>query len=135
AALYAVYHGPKGLKQIATRVHTHAVALERALADIGIRQVNGHYFDTPRFEVPGGADATGRVVKAALASRINLGDGGDGTIRVALDETVGHRDISAIVTAFAAGLGRPAPVLERPAGGQVDIGRRYPAAVARTSPF
>jgi glycine cleavage system P protein (glycine dehydrogenase) len=54
AGLYAVYHGPKGLTRIATRVHAFARLLERELAKIGVTQLNAQYFDTPRFAVPGG---------------------------------------------------------------------------------
>src|SRR5207244_9186000 len=54
AAFYAVYHGPKGLAQIARRVHAYATRLARELAALGYRQLNGQYFDTPRFAVSGG---------------------------------------------------------------------------------
>src|SRR5437870_5925298 len=93
AGFYAVYHWPHGLTNIAARVHAHAKLLERELAKIGVRQLNDQYFDTPRFEVPGGVDAVGRIVKAALASRINLGYRRDGTIHVALDETTDAADV------------------------------------------
>ncbi len=106
AGLYAVYHGPTGLTAIARRVHAYAQLLERALAEIGVAQLNDVYFDTPRFEVPGGAQAVGQIVKAALASGINLGYRRDGTIHVALDETVDLEDIKHIVAAFAAGTGK-----------------------------
>src|SRR5436309_6596879 len=56
AGLYAVYHGPKGLTKIATRVHSYAALLERELTDRGVRQLNDHYFDTLRLEVKGGAN-------------------------------------------------------------------------------
>jgi glycine dehydrogenase len=135
AALYAVYHGPKGLKRIATRVHAYATVLERELAKIGVRQVNEHYFDTPRFEVPGGVDAADRVVKAAVASTINLGYRHDGTIRVALDETVDDSDIRAIVAAFAAGVGTPASALEPLRRESFTPEASYPATLARTSAF
>jgi len=134
AAFYAVYHGPRGLRRIAARVHAFAVQLEGELADFGVRQVNAHYFDTPRFEVPGGIEAAARVADAALASGMNLGNCGDGTIRVALDETVSDRDISAIVTAFAAGVKRTGHVRTR-ATGEKDGAVGYPAAMARTSLF
>jgi glycine dehydrogenase len=135
AALYAVYHGPKGLQRIAKRVHAYATLLDRELARIGIRQVNEHYFDTPRFEIPGGADARERVVNAALTSKINLGYRHDGTIHVALDETVDHGDLNAVVAAFAAGVGRPAPILDRSQGGPLDLEPAYPPGLARTSQF
>jgi glycine dehydrogenase len=129
AGLYAVYHGPKGLARIAGRVHAFARSLEQELATLGCRQVNEHYFDTPRFEVPGGTQAVGQILKAALAARINLGYRRDGTIHVALDETVDESDVRDIVTVFAAGLHDPAPSPQPPAptGGY--------SALARSTPF
>ncbi|MBI3491429.1 MAG: aminomethyl-transferring glycine dehydrogenase subunit GcvPB [Acidobacteria bacterium] len=103
AGLYAVYHGPLGLKAIATRVHGYAKLLERELGTLGYRQLNAHYFDTPLFAVPGGVSAVGQIVKAAVASGINLGYRQNDTISVSLDETVDESDIRAIVAAFAAG--------------------------------
>ena len=139
AGLYAVYHGPKGLTNIATRVHAWAKLLERELATIGFRQVNEVYFDTPRFEVPGGAQAVGQILKAALASRLNLGYRQDNTISVALDETVDSGDVRAIVSAFAAGStaatssGAPdrASHLSHPS----HLDPTYPQGLARTSAF
>ncbi len=103
AGLYAVYHGPKGLRQIATRVHGYAKMLTRELAKLGFRQVNDAYFDTPRFEIPGGAQNVGQIVKAAGEARINLGYRMDNTIHVALDETVDESDVLALLGVFAAG--------------------------------
>ncbi len=134
AGLYAVYHGPKGLTAIATRVHAYAKLLTSELAKLGLKQLNDHYFDTVRFEVPNHAQVVGQIVKAAVASKINLGYRRDGTIHAALDETVDLGDIRAIVTAFAAGVGKP------PAGppdprGLPGAAVSYPATLARTSPF
>ncbi len=56
AAMYAVYHGPKGIAAIAARVHTLARVLEAELAELGIAQLNAHYFDTLRVKVPGGVE-------------------------------------------------------------------------------
>src|SRR5207253_6930763 len=61
AGLYAVYHGPAGLTRIARRVHAYAVLVEHELAKISVRQLNAHYFDTPRFAVPGGPGSTDAV--------------------------------------------------------------------------
>jgi len=133
AGLYAVYHGPKGLTRIATRVHGYAALLERELAKLGFRQLNEHYFDTVRFEAPGGAQAVGQILKAALASKINLGYRRDGTIHVALDETVDTTDIKAIVSAFAAGVGKAAPLNLELGTQNSELGRL--GSLARTSPF
>jgi glycine dehydrogenase len=130
AGLYAVYHGPHGLTAIARRVHAHARLLERELAKLGIRQVNEAYFDTLRIEVPPGAAI--RVRQAALASRLNFRYRADDTINVALDETTDVSDVAAIVAAFAAGVGVPAPPVDRSAEG-LDV--EYPRGMARTSAF
>jgi glycine dehydrogenase len=141
ASLYAVYHGPQGIAAIARRVHAYAARLESELATLGIRQLNPHYFDTVRFEVAGGVQAVGQIVKAATAARINLGYRRDGTIHVALDETVDAGDIEALVAVFGAGAGRadvgrvlldPAPT----AGSKGPALRLdYPEHLARTSAF
>src|SRR3954465_7051541 len=57
AAMYAVFHGPKGLRAIGERIHGMARALEDALTAAGLRQTNAAYFDTLRVELAGGAKA------------------------------------------------------------------------------
>jgi len=130
AGFYAVYHGPKGLAAIARRVRAHARLLEQSLAAIGVRQLNDAFFDTPRFEVPAGAVEAIRT--AALGSNLNFRYRADGTVNVALDETTDAADLTAIVSAFAAGLGRTPPPLDLQAP-PPDLD--YPASLARTSAF
>jgi glycine dehydrogenase len=132
AGLFAVYHGPNGLRRIATRVHAYACVLERELAAFGFRQLNPVYFDTVRFESPGGSETTDRVREAALASRINFRYRPDGSIGVALDETVDAGDLRTIVAAFAAGAERPAPSRIDLAGLEPS-NTAYPSGLARTS--
>jgi glycine dehydrogenase len=138
AGLYAVYHGPKGITAIARRVHAYAALLESELAKLGIKQLNEHYFDTVRFEVPGGVQAVGRIVKAAAAARINLGYRRDGTIHVALDETVDAGDIDALVSVFAEGVKPGSGQARRRAEGAeaaASLVVDYPKHLARTSAF
>jgi len=137
AGLYAVYHGPRGLTTIAHRVHAYARLLERALGEIGVKQLNAVYFDTPRFDVPGGAEAIDRIRAAALAAGINLWYRRDGTVHVALDETVDLDDIRSVVSAFALGLGRRAPSVEptHELPNDLTTNNGLPASLARTSPF
>ena len=132
AGLYAVYHGPTGLAAIATRVHGYARLLVRELHKLGFRQVNRHYFDTLRFEIPGGAAAVGDIVSAALASGINLGDRRDGTIHVALDETVDEGAIASVLAAFATAVPAAAVSFDRSSAG---LAPDYPPALARRTPF
>src|SRR5262245_5661809 len=133
AGLYAVYHGPNGLSRIARRVHAYAAVLERELSRLGLRQLNDRYFDTVLFEIPGAARPVDEIVNAALASNINLGVRQDRTIRVALDETVDQTDITAIVAAFAVGLGKAAPASLDRSVPRFD--RERLGSLARTSPF
>ncbi len=132
AGLYAVYHGPKGLRAIATRVHAHAKLLTRGLESLGFRQLNDQYFDTPRFEVPGGVQAVGQILKAAQQSGINLGFRMDNTIHVALDETVDRTDILTLLSVFAAGSTVKAAVLDESVKG---LEPSYPPVLARTSSY
>ncbi len=101
AAMYAVFHGPKGLRAIATRIHGLAHALEAALTQFGYRQTNRAYFDTLRIE---GADA-------AKSARGGRGGGhqfplfrrrGD---RYLVDETTSTDDVVEIVKVFTAAHG------------------------------
>ncbi|HEY7286838.1 MAG TPA: aminomethyl-transferring glycine dehydrogenase [Vicinamibacterales bacterium] len=139
AGLFAVYHGPKGLTRIAKRVHAYARLLAGELAKFGVKELNGTFFDTPRFSAADGdVQVCGRIVKAALASKINLGYRRDGSIAVALDETVDGDDIRHIVAAFAAGLNQPERREQRAANPRDPESPRdfaFPAALTRTSAF
>ena len=109
AAMYAVYHGPKGLKSIAGRVHTLTRILEDQLGALGVTQGNAQYFDTLRLEVPFGTDA---VRRRAVEARINFRYIDDKTIGISLNETVTTADVEDIVTVFAEAAGKPAPEIE-----------------------
>ena len=115
AAMYAVYHGPEGLKAIASRVHELTRLLDQELTALGVRQSNASYFDTLRLEAgPGGADAAGaRTVEAirhaALEAGINFRYIDDKTIGISLNETVTTADVQDIGNVFAKALGVPGP--------------------------
>ncbi|HEX7140070.1 MAG TPA: aminomethyl-transferring glycine dehydrogenase [Vicinamibacterales bacterium] len=138
AGLYAVYHGPTGLGRIAKRVHAYARLLTSELAKLGVKELNGVFFDTPRFSAAGGdMQVTGRIMKAALASKINLGYRRDGSIAVALDETVDGDDVQHVVAAFAAGLNVPEPQVQNPSDPRDLQGLHgaFPTALSRSSTF
>jgi glycine dehydrogenase len=127
AAMYAVYHGPAGLRAIASRVHDLARRIEGALATLGFRQTNRAYFDTLWIE---GADESA-VRSTAERRGINLRYSGQG-IGIALDETVSDDDARDLVQVFAEAAGRPAPGLDSSAtGAKVDL----PRALTRTSAY
>jgi glycine dehydrogenase len=102
AAMYAVFHGPEGLRAIGERIHNMARLVEDALAAQGLRQTNAGYFDTLRIE---GANAAA-VAKAAVAAGINFRYFADGAIGISVDETTTTDDVVDIVRVFAAS-GRP----------------------------
>ena len=130
AAMYAVYHGPEGIKAIASRVHTLARVLEAELRKLGVRQANAHYFDTLRLETPSGVDA---VRQRALAAGINFRYIDDRTVGIALNETVATSDVTDIVNVFAGALGKPEPRIDFDAVDPGDDG--YPATLRRTTVY
>ena len=94
AAMYAVYHGPDGLRAIASRVHLMAQLVEQSLTLMGLEQRNADYFDTVRIDVPSGVEA---VQRTALAAGINFRYPDDRTVDISLNETVTTDDVIDIV--------------------------------------
>jgi glycine dehydrogenase len=97
AGLYAVYHGPEGLRAIATRVHRLTSDLASSLRAAGVEVVNDTWFDTLTVRVPGRAAA---VIDAAAAAGINLRPVDGDTVGVALDETTTPAVVLAVLGAF-----------------------------------
>ena len=96
AGMYAVYHGPEGLKKISSRIHGLACALNAIFSKAGIRQLNEHFFDTLKISV---ADANA-VRKKAESMEMNFRYHNDGTIGISLDETTNPEDLVRIAEAF-----------------------------------
>ncbi len=101
ASMYAVYHGPEGLRRIATRIHAQTRALARELAALGHRVRYSAVFDTLR--VTPGSD-TKALLAAAHAKQINLRQYDNGDVGIALDETVDDVDLKDLIAIFG---GRP----------------------------
>ena len=118
AGLYAAYHGPEGLREIALRVHLHACALHDELKKLGYESAHECFFDTIEIR---NADSR-RIRELAESSGINFRYGAEG-IGIALDETVSISDLNDILSIFAAACGRTAPRL---------TGERVMASKART---
>jgi glycine cleavage system P protein (glycine dehydrogenase) len=100
ASMYAVYHGPEGLRAIASRLRRQALRLAAALSAAGCTPRGGIVFDTLR--VAPGPTGTDAVVAKALGLGINLRRYDDGDLGIALDETVDDRDLADLVRAFGA---------------------------------
>ena len=97
AAFYGVFHGPKGLRAIAERIHRKTVRLARGLETAGFNVAPRAYFDTITVEV--GA-MQGVILKSALAEGINLRPIGSDRIGIALDECTRPATIEAVWRAF-----------------------------------
>lgn len=98
AGMYAVYHGPEGLKKIAQRIHGIAKTVEASLASLGIKQVNEFYFDTLKFAV---SDKKA-VEREAVKKEINFRYFNDHHVGISIDETTTTEDIKLITEIFAA---------------------------------
>jgi glycine dehydrogenase len=127
SAMYAVYHGPTGVRRIAERVHALVSTLALGLTDAGHRLVHAHWFDTLRV-LPKGPRAAD-VIAAARARRINLRDFGDGSVGIALDETAAPHDVDDILAAFGVSGTNARTLAERATAGP------FPPGLERTSRY
>jgi glycine dehydrogenase len=97
AGMYAVYHGPEGLKRIALRIHGLAKELEKSLKSLGYAQINKDYFDTLKIEVKDKI----QIQEEALKRNINFRYFADNSIGISIDETTSIEDIKEITEVFA----------------------------------
>lgn len=97
AALYAVYHGPQGIKQIAQRIHNMTAIFAEGVRQAGHQIENEHYFDTLTIKVQGGADS---LVKKALAAGINVRQFDANTVGVTFDESCNKAELDELIKVF-----------------------------------
>ncbi|MEO7503448.1 MAG: aminomethyl-transferring glycine dehydrogenase [Gemmatimonadaceae bacterium] len=98
ASMYAVWHGPQGLRRIALRVHQYAAILAEGLKRLGHGIVHEDFFDTVRVELNGiGAD---EIMERAVARGINLRYLDETSVCIALDETVCEEDLRTLLEIF-----------------------------------
>jgi glycine dehydrogenase len=102
SAMYAVYHGPAGLRRIAQRAHRYATVLAAGLRSGGVEVVHDDFFDTVLARVPGRAE---RVVAAARESGIHVRLVDDDHVGVTTGETTTERHLRALWEAFGVGAG------------------------------
>ncbi|MDB5049402.1 MAG: glycine dehydrogenase, partial [Fibrobacteres bacterium] len=109
AGMYAVYHGPQGLKAIASRVHALARSLEKGLAGLGCKQTNAAYFDTLLVTLPDSAMLPKLKFESVAGGR-NFRYLEDGkSVGISLDETTTPEDILDIAGIFAAAMDKSKP--------------------------
>ncbi len=99
AGMYAVYHGPQGLRAIAERIHTLAAILADNLTALGYHLPHAHYFDTLFIATDGKQQE--RIREIALAHRVNFHYPATGGVQLSIDETTLPSDLEHIVRIFA----------------------------------
>jgi glycine dehydrogenase len=100
SAMYAVYHGPQGIRQIADRINILTSVLSTELERYGYRQLNETYFDTVRIELPENVKLT-EVRKMALENEVNFRYYTDRVIGISLDETTNLEEVNTLINIFA----------------------------------
>jgi len=100
ASMYAVYHGPRGLRTIAHRVNRLTNQLADSLRSAGVKVAHENFFDTLRIDLNNPDDVIGRAAKAG----INLRRLDKGAVAISLDETTTEKDIGALSELFGAEL-------------------------------
>ena len=130
AAMYAVYHGPDGLKKIALRIYVVATAIAKALEAAGIKLLNRSFFDTIMFEV----DDVAAFKNAAIANQSNFHYNEDGTVTLSVDEVAtGYIDETKknLTAIFKKGTGKIIDIRYN----KPDAIYEWPAALKRTSAY
>ncbi len=130
ASFYAVYHGPQGVKNIATRINDLTKLLNKALQELGYEQINKTYFDTLRIVV---GDEVGALKAEALNNELNFFYQ-EGIVGISLDETTTFENVETMVKVFAKIKGKSCNDVElRSLVNQ--LAPSIPSEAVRTSPY
>ncbi|MDN3724786.1 aminomethyl-transferring glycine dehydrogenase [Aequorivita sp. SDUM287046] len=125
AGMYAVYHGPEGLKYIAQKVHNGAATLANALEKLGFEQMNETYFDTIAIKT----DAT-KIKFLAEAKEVNFYYPNDETVSISINETTTVKDLNKIVAIFSEAIKKDFQKIV-----ELETGNKIQQEVARKTEF
>lgn len=128
ASMYAVYHGPEGLKKIAGRIHGLAKWLASGIQALGIRQLNESYFDTIKIT---GVDLN-KTKTIAENHGVNFRYFADGSIGISLDETSSKSDVKNILSILTESAGKNSTSLTLQEG---ELKVSWPSSLVRTSSY
>jgi glycine dehydrogenase len=130
AGMYASYHGPKGLKAIAERIHGLTALMSKSIENLDYKQENEYFFDTLKFDL---GDLAGSIHAEALNNEANLNYNGR-TATISIDETTSLEDVKTLVRVFAKVKGKTLAdsKLEQLVS---DINPRIPADLKRSSDY
>ena len=110
ASMYAVYHGPEGLKKIAQKVHNLTATLATALKRLGYQVGSVSFFDTLHVEL--GTKSLAEIMNAAKLHQINLRIFDENTVGISLDETTEIHELQDILAVFSGGNANSQDLLE-----------------------
>src|SRR5690554_5155645 len=125
AGMYAVYHGPEGLKYIARKVHNGTTTLANALEELGFEQVNDTFFDTIAIKT----DAT-KIKFLAEAKEVNFYYPDSETVSISINETTTVKDLNKILAIFAEAVKKDFKKLT-----ELETGNKIPQEIARKTEF
>ena len=128
SSMYGVYHGPEGLKRIASRVHGLAKVLDKGLRKLEFKQINETYFDTVCVET---GNATESLLNRAAGAQMNLRRISDTAIGISVDETTTLKEVETILSIFASVKSKVTSVSELAKNLQLE----WDAKFVRTSSF
>ena len=129
AGMYAVYHGPEGLKNIATTVHRLTALTAEGLRRLGCQLDSNAFFDTLRVRCPHLSPA--QILKKGQQNFINLRQFPDGSFGIALDEATTITDVSQLLTLFTDSPSLPFSLNDL----AEQVGSSIPSTFQRHSPF
>lgn len=127
AGMYAVYHGPHGLRRIAERTHGLTKLLATGLAEMGHTPVHAEYFDTLTLQ----GEGLDGLREIAEAQGFNFNYFNEGLIGVSLDETTTLADVKQLLNIFAQASGTSAPEVNE----ESDLSINWPESLVRTTPY
>jgi len=127
AAMYAVYHGPNGVRAIATKIHRLAQLLNKELNKLGYQTTHNYFFDTLHISL--NDDVKSALHTKSLEKNINLYIGKT-SVQISIDETTNLSDIETLIELFAS-VKNVAPHVEI----QSVLGKNIPDALVRTSAY
>jgi glycine dehydrogenase len=130
-AMYAVYHGPKGLRTIAEHVHSKANVVSAQVKELGYKVGEAPYFDTVRVELAKGTSA--EFQQLAVKNGINVRALDNKTVTVSVDEATTKNDIAALLNVFAQANGKSANVADKLEKAQTNV--TIPANFHRKSAY
>ena len=129
AGFYAVYQGQQGILDIASRIHSIAVFLDKAICKMGYSQKNQNYFDTLRFILPENATAQ-KIRTIALSKEVNLRYFDNGDVGLSIDETTDLNGVNTLISIFAVAAENDYQKVE-----DIPEAKAYPKYIKRESSF